>query len=230
MGLDPPTSGQISVNGRVLDQGRLSAGERRRRSREIQMVFQDTYSSMNPRFSVNKTLRQAIKLSGASQASSGDVVRLLELVELSASLAGARPRTLSGGQRQRVAIARALASNAQILVLDEAVAALDVSIQAQILNLLSDLRETRHLTLIFISHDLAAVRQIADEVIVIHKGKVVERGTTDDVLTSPTSDYTRRLLDAVPRPGWIPGRTVPSSGESAACTVTPSTLGVRSHD
>jgi peptide/nickel transport system ATP-binding protein len=203
MGLETPTTGEIVVNGTVRGGRRPSPKERRRRSREMQMVFQDPYGSMNPRFTVRKTLTQALKVGGAADASRGRVDEMLDLVELPASLADARPRSLSGGQRQRVAIARALAADAEILVLDEAVAALDVSVQAQVLNLLSDLRDTRNLTLIFITHDLAVVRQIADDVIVMRKGTVVEHGPTDRTIDTPREEYTRNLIAAVPRVGWL---------------------------
>lgn len=199
IGLETPTSGEIRVNGTVRGRGRPGSNERRRRSREMQMVFQDPYGSMNPRFTVRKTLAQALAVAGGGDASPQRVAELLDMVELPSALADARPRALSGGQRQRVAIARALAADAEILVLDEAVAALDVSVQAQVLNLLSDLREARNLTLIFITHDLAVVRQIADDVIVMRRGTVVEHGPTGRTIDAPQQDYTRDLIAAVPQ-------------------------------
>ena len=134
------------------------------------------------------------------------IAELGELVGLDERQLRARPRALSGGQRQRIAIARALAAEPQVVILDESVAALDVSIQAQILNLLADIREQTGISYILISHDLAVVRQITDEAIVMHRGSVVERGPTAQVLDSPQDPYTQLLRASVPRPGWKPER------------------------
>ena len=131
---------------------------------------------------------------------------LCDLVGLDARQSRALPRALSGGQRQRIAIARALAAEPRVVILDESVAALDVSIQAQILNLLADIRERTGVSYILISHDLAVVRQITDEAIVMYRGRVVERGPTAQVLDAPQDEYTRRLRASVPRPGWKPQR------------------------
>jgi ABC-type oligopeptide transport system ATPase subunit len=128
-------------------------------------------------------------------------------VGLDARHAGVRPRALSGGEQQRVAIARALASNPRLLILDEAVASLDVSVQAQVLNLLADIREQTGVTYLFISHDLAVVRQVSDEVVVMQCGAIVERGPTERVLDHPENPYTKALLSAIPRQGWKPVRS-----------------------
>jgi peptide/nickel transport system ATP-binding protein len=171
------------------------------------MVFQDPYSSLNPRERVSATLRRAIAARDArSVRSVGDteVEELLALVDLPARVGDSYPRGLSGGQLQRIAIARALAPGPQVLVLDEAVAALDVSVQAQVINVLADVRAASGVSILFITHDLAVVRQVCDEVVVMRAGEVVERGSVSEVLDHPTEAYTRKLLDAVPRPGWVP--------------------------
>jgi ABC-type oligopeptide transport system ATPase subunit len=138
---------------------------------------------------------------------------LLDQVGLDERQHGVRPSSLSGGQRQRVAIARALATEPTVLILDEAVSALDVSVQGQVLNLLADLRQRLGVTYVFVSHDLAVVQQIAETTIVMRRGRVVEEGPTDTILTNPSHDYTKQLLSALPRPGWKPRRriTAPSA-------------------
>src|SRR5204862_2387652 len=169
---------------------------------------QDPYSSLDPRQSAAQALDEVLRLHGrADKAERAARVReLAELVGLDERQTRALPRALSGGQRQRIAIARALAAEPRVIILDESVAALDVSIQAQILNLLADIRERTGVSYILISHDLAVVRQITDEALVMHRGRVVERGTTAQVLDAPRDEYTRRLRASVPRPGWKPQR------------------------
>jgi ABC-type glutathione transport system ATPase component len=172
------------------------------------MVFQDPYSSLNPRQRIGEGLEEILRLHGlADRATSEDLaLQQLQRVGLDRRHLAMRPGSLSGGQRQRVAIARALAVDPEVLILDEAVAALDVSIQAQILNLLNDLRADSEITYLFVTHDLAVAQQVTDHAVVMHRGRVVEAGTTQAVLTAPRADYTRRLLDAVPRRGWKPRR------------------------
>ncbi|UQS23681.1 ATP-binding cassette domain-containing protein [Amycolatopsis thermalba] len=205
-GLERATAGTVAVDGDAWHTGRPGTRERRRRARIVQMVFQDPYQSLDRRQTVGGCLEESLRLHFdlTGDERSARVAALLDLVGLTADHARARPRLLSGGQRQRVAIARALASEPRLLILDEAVAALDVSIQAQILNLLADAREQTGVALLFISHDLGVVRQIADEVAVMHHGAIVEHGPAATVLDAPRDPYTRRLLDSVPRPGWRP--------------------------
>jgi oligopeptide transport system ATP-binding protein len=206
LGLERPTAGEITVAGRRRKPGRVSRAERRLHGREMQIVFQDPYTSLDPRQSVTSCIEEVLRLHFPKTADTHreQISRILDKVGISERHRLALPRELSGGQRQRVAIARALAAEPRVLVLDEAVSALDVSIQAQILNLLADLREGTRISYLLISHDLSVVRQISDEVLVMHRGVVVERGRTGAVLDDPQDDYTKRLRDAVPRPGWEP--------------------------
>lgn len=206
-GLDVQTAGEVLVDGAAWRPARGRTA-RRERARQVQMVFQDPYSSLDPRQRAGQAIDEILRCDGLRGA--GDrrrrTVELLEAVGLDDSHLSAVPRRLSGGQRQRLAIAKALATRPRLLVLDEAVAALDVSVQAQILNLLADLRAATGIAYLFISHDLAVVRQVSERCLVMHHGRVVEAGRTADVLSEPDDDYTRALLAAVPRPGWVPKR------------------------
>jgi ABC-type glutathione transport system ATPase component len=208
VGLTAPTAGTITACGRDRSVPARSARERRRRGSEVQVVFQDPYSSLDPRQSGERALDEVLRLHrDASKPERAARVReLAELVGLDERQIRALPRGLSGGQRQRIAIARALAAEPRVIILDESVAALDVSIQAQILNLLSDIRARTGVSYILISHDLAVVRQITDEAIVMHRGRIVERGTTAQILDAPQHEYTQLLRASVPRPGWKPQR------------------------
>ena len=172
------------------------------------MVFQDPYVSLDPRQQVFDAISEVLHLHFRQTAVErrSQVIRVLEQVGLDALTGGAYPRELSGGQRQRVAIARALAVRPRVMILDEAVSALDVSIQAQVLNLLGDIRRDTGMSYLVISHDLAVVRQLADAIIVMRRGAVVETGTVAQVLDSPQHPYTRALRESVPRPGWRPAR------------------------
>ena len=211
-GLERPTAGTIIACGRDRSLPARSAGERRRRGAEVQIVFQDPYSSLDPRQSGASSIDEVLRLHrGGSKADrSARVAELGGLVGLDERQLVALPRSLSGGQRQRIAIARALAAEPRILVLDESVAALDVSIQAQVLNLLADIRDATGISYILISHDLAVVRQLTDDAIVMHRGRIVEAGPTARILDDPQQDYTRQLRDSVPRPGWKPQRRQPA--------------------
>jgi ABC-type glutathione transport system ATPase component len=208
VGLAQPTSGRIVVDGEEWQPGRLSSAERRHRGRFVQMVFQDPYSSLDRRQTARDCLAEALAVRGDIPKRQRDrrVAELLDQVGLTSGQGGALPRTLSGGQRQRVAIARALAADPSVLILDEAVSALDVSVQAQVLELLDRIRRELEVALLFISHDLPVVQQISDDVLVMHRGEVVEAGAVNDVLSAPQEDYTRRLIDSVPREGWTPRR------------------------
>ncbi|WP_285545278.1 ABC transporter ATP-binding protein [Streptomyces lavendulae] len=210
VGLERPDAGTVRLGGRDRSAPVRSRAERLARAREIQMVFQDPYLSLDPRVTaagcVDEVLRLHTRLDAAARRAR--VAELLDRVGLGEREASALPRRLSGGQRQRVAIARALAVEPGVLVLDEAVAALDVSVQAQILELLSTIRREAGVGYLFVTHDLAVVRHVADEVLVLRSGKVVESGPAGRVLDAPQHPYTRLLLDSVPRRGWDPGAAV----------------------
>ena len=209
VGLERPTSGTITALGRDRSAPARSGAERRSRGREVQIVFQDPYSSLDPRQTVEASLTEVLRLHHGGQSAAERQTRVRELGELvgmDERQLRSLPRRLSGGQRQRVAIARALAAEPQVLILDESVAALDVSIQAQVLNLLADIRERTGVSYVLISHDLAVVRQLTQDCVVMHRGVIVERGPTADVLDHPQQPYTQLLRASVPGPGWKPVR------------------------
>ena len=202
VGLETPTSGTIQLGGIAAgDPANLSPSMRRTLRRTAQIVFQDPYSSLDPRQTIAGALAETIQVSksGMEGSLSHRVDELLEIVGLPLSYRSRRAKALSGGERQRVAIARALAVNPRLLVCDEPVSALDVSVQAQVLNLLRSLRERLGISYLFITHDLAVVRQVVDRVYVMHQGVVVEQGPVADVLDNPQDEYTRRLVASIPR-------------------------------
>lgn len=201
LGLYKPSAGQVLFNGQDVGEG--DAAARRKLHRNLQMVFQNPYASLNPRMTVAQTIAEALRFHRIVPAQDipGEIDRLLALVGLTPDMAGRYPQALSGGQCQRVGLARAMSVRPSMLVLDEAVAALDVSIQAQVLNLLLDLREAYGLTMIFIAHELSVVRHISHRVAVMYLGKVVEIGGQEDIFERPRHPYTQSLLAAVPRLG-----------------------------
>ncbi len=198
LGLEESTSGSIVIDG--LNVGRLTGKEAFALRRRMQPVFQDPYGSLDPLRSIGDTIAEPLEVHKVGDAKSrrARVAELLDQVSLPQELASRYPNELSGGQRQRVAIARALALKPDIVVLDEAVSALDVLVQDQILQLLADLQSELGLTYLFITHDLAVVRVVADFVSVMERGKIVEQGTVDEIFANPAEEYTRRLLDAIP--------------------------------
>jgi oligopeptide/dipeptide ABC transporter ATP-binding protein len=199
------TRGQITFDG--IDVRTASAGQLRRLRERIQIVFQDPYSSLNPRITVADTLEEVLLVHGIGRTGSqrrDRVAALLADVGLGSEHAGRYPHELSGGQRQRVGIARALAVGPELLVLDEPVSALDVSVQAQIVNLLEDLQEEHGLAYLFVAHDLAVVHHAADRISVMYLGQIVEEGSVDEIFEAPHHPYTRALLASIPGedPAW----------------------------
>jgi peptide/nickel transport system ATP-binding protein len=198
--LTDPTSGRIIFEGKDLST--YKANELKKLRSHIQIIFQDPYSSLNPRIRIGDAISEVLKVHGLG-ASEKDrkpqVIELLERVRLEEAHYDRYPHEFSGGQRQRIVIARALALRPSFIVCDESVSALDVSVQAQVLNLLNDLKKMLGFTVVFISHDLAVIRYLSDRIVVLHKGRIEEIGEAEDVYTRPRSEYTKRLIEAIPR-------------------------------
>jgi len=207
--LVPPTGGSVHLGGMEL--GRLSKNELRNARQQIQMVFQDPYGSLNPRQPVGAAIAEPLTIHriGTTRERAEKVAALMEAVGLRPDDVNRYPHQFSGGQRQRIAIARAIALEPRILVADEPVSALDVSVQSQVLNLLADLKEAHGLTLLFISHDLTVVRHFADRVAVMYLGKIVEQGPVVEVFEHPKHPYTQALIAAAPKIGQ--GKRTPGS-------------------
>ncbi|MGO0577383.1 ATP-binding cassette domain-containing protein [Ornithinimicrobium panacihumi] len=219
-GLDRPTSGEVYVEGRpVHDQSPRSLGWLRER---LQLVFQDPMSSLDPRMRVRDIVAEPLVAQGHREGRHERVVELLERVGLSAEAADRYPHQFSGGQRQRISVARALAPGPSILVADEPVSALDVSVRAQVLNLIDEVVEEFGLTLIFVSHDLSVVRHVCDRIAVMQQGRIVEVGATEELFAAPQHDYTRSLLAAIPElHSALAGRT--AEDLAAGVSVDPTT-------
>ena len=221
--LHEPDAGTIRLDG--ADVTALDAGGLRDARRQMQIIFQDPYGSLNPRMTVRETLAEPLLLHGLATSGTirAEVDRLIELCGLSRWHADRYPHEFSGGQRQRVGIARALATRPRLIICDEPVSALDVSIQAQIVNLLQDLQQELGLAYVFISHDLGVVRHIADRVAVMYLGRIVEEAATEDLFADPRHPYTRTLLASAPRPDPTVIRTrLPVEGGTPSAMNLPS--------
>lgn len=196
-----PTAGEVKFNGQ--DFLKLSGEELRKTRKDIQMIFQDPYASLDPRMTVGQILTQPFEIHGllTTEERREKAKKLLETVGLKASHINRYPHEFSGGQRQRISIARAITLHPKLIIADEPVSALDVSIQAQILNLLKDLQEQMQLTYVFISHDLSVIEHICDRIAVMYLGKIVEIGTREELFNNPKHPYTQALIAAIPRVG-----------------------------
>ena len=225
LNLQPATSGEVRFDGRDIT--RMSKREMRRLRREMQIVFQDPYASLNPRINVHEIIAEPLRIHGRYRNGGDAKVReLMQLVGLNPEHGNRFPHEFSGGQRQRIGVARALALEPRVLVLDEPVSALDVSIQAGVVNLLEDLQDQLGLSYLFVAHDLSVVRHIADRVAVMYLGRIVEIGDADELFDRPAHPYTQALISAIPVPdprkerarervvitGDVPGPVNPPSG------------------
>jgi oligopeptide/dipeptide ABC transporter ATP-binding protein len=225
VGLEPMDGGTLRLDGAVVSTTNRADLDRLRR--RVQIIFQDPYASLNPMFSVKRALSEVLSVRGIGDAAKREarVAELLDVVGLPSDAGNRRPRELSGGQRQRVVIARALAVEPEVILADEALSALDVSVQAQILNLFARLQDEFGLTYLFISHDLEVVQHLCSRILVMYFGRVVEAGSTRQVLTEPRHPYTRALIASVPSidprrreeglrtaPGELPNPLSPPAG------------------
>ena len=218
VGLLAPTSGSVEIEGVDLHRSDDEAAVARVRS-DIQMIFQDPYASLNPRWKVARIIEEPAKAQGKPTA--GMAERLLEQVGLAAQDARKYPHEFSGGQRQRICVARALASEPRLIVADEPTSALDVSVQAQVLNLMSDLRERLGLTYLLISHDLTVVQHMSDRIGVLYLGRLVEEAAADALFETPRHPYTQMLIEAAPRLDGFGREVAPPEGEIPDPTAPP---------
>ncbi len=201
--LHEPTSGHVYFHGEDIT--KYNAGKMKHTRTSMQMIFQDPYSSLNPRMTVSQAIAAPLLIQGIYSRKQKaelekEVLRIMELVGLSKRLTNSYPHELDGGRRQRIGIARALALEPEIIICDEPVSALDVSIQAQILNLMQDLQEQFNLTYLFITHDLSVVKHLSNQIIVMYLGQIIEMASPDEIFKNPLSPYTKALLSAIPIP------------------------------
>jgi ABC-type oligopeptide transport system ATPase subunit len=207
LALHRPEEGRIIYDG--IEVNRAKGEQLRRFRREVQMVFQDPYGSLNPRMTAEELIGEGLLVHGIETTAIGRRARvgeMMEMVGLNPDDMDRHPRSFSGGQRQRIAIARALVIRPRVLVCDEPVAALDVSVQAQVINLLQDMQRQLRLAIVFVAHDLAVVRHLCEKIVVLHKGTVVEQGSRQAIFDHPQNPYTQSLLAAVPVPDPTIGR------------------------
>lgn len=200
IGLYKPTAGEVFFEGRPITH--VSGKERRALAKEMQMIFQDPISSLNPRMTVGEIVAEGLKIAGEKGGESirKEVEETLLKVGILPEYAGRYPHEFSGGQRQRIGIARAVIMKPKLIIADEPVSALDVSVQAQVINLLAELKETLGLTVLFIAHDLSVVKYFCDTIAVMYRGKIVEKAPSDELFKNPLHPYTQSLLSAIPRP------------------------------
>ncbi|MGL3807607.1 ABC transporter ATP-binding protein [Paeniglutamicibacter sp. R2-26] len=211
MGLERADSGSVSIDGEDRLSPARGRRERMRRARAVQMVFQDPNGTLDRHLTVGETLRRALaahRMVSTRAEATARVAELLDRVRLTGNQGNAKPHELSGGQRQRIAIARALALEPKLVVLDEAVSALDVSVQAQVLELLGEIQRDSGVSYLFVSHDLAVIQELCQRSLVLFRGAIVEQGPTSQVLSTPQHPYTELLVASTPGPGWDPRRVV----------------------